>query len=421
MSSFPPRCTARCWPTRSLAVFALLLSGSVTLRADPAQAMGPGTPRSTQSAPSASERIAVFGADDRLLLPRRLSALEGKIGLLYESRSRSICTAFCVDDAMIATAAHCLFRTRGERALPLVNMSFQLSARKKSNATGIAGASRGASAQHVLAGSTSLSVHPPIDATKDWALVRLAQPVCKGSALRLSRRSPSDLASPGADRQVYQVGYHGDFGSWRLTLSPPCVVRRTTPVANEKSVALDFSDASALILHTCDTGGASSGSPLLMDGPNGPEVVGINVGTYLQSRVLTQAGAIVRRYKAEMIANTAVSTAAFRDHCDVFAAADLLTTRKQLRDVQDALTAAGHYEGPRDGRYGPQLRVGIEAFERSERRPPTGIASAALLKRLSAVMAGRRAVPPVLNDPLPIETGSVGSTAPSSATVPANR
>ncbi len=410
---------------RVLTCFCVSIATAVLLWTGPALAMGPTQAHVPETTATAAQPIAVFGADDRTILPRRLAHLEGKIGLLFEARSRSVCTAFCVDDATIATAAHCLFRTRGERALPLANMSFRLagkgSGRNSGPATGIAGASRGAGLQHVLAGSTSLSVHPPIDATKDWALVRLAKPVCKGLALRLSHRSPADLAAPEADRQVYQVGYHGDFGNWRLTLSPPCGIRRTTPMDREKSIAKDFSDASALILHTCDTGGASSGSPLLIDGPTGPEVVGINVGTYLQSRILSQAGAVVRRFKAETVANTAVSASAFIEHRDAFTAAHLLTSRKHIRDVQDALKTAGHYEGPTDGRYGPQLRIGIEAFERSERRPQTGIASVTLHQRLMAVMAERRGSPPSGSATAPVETGSVGVAAPSSATVPDKR
>ena len=59
--------------------------------------------------------VAVFGRDDRVQLPGKLAALETKIGLLYDRRTRSVCTAFCVSERIIATAGHCMFRTSEEK------------------------------------------------------------------------------------------------------------------------------------------------------------------------------------------------------------------------------------------------------------------------------------------------------------------
>ena len=41
-------------------------------------------------------RVAVFGADNRGALPRKLQALRKSIGLVYNNRARSVCTGFCV-------------------------------------------------------------------------------------------------------------------------------------------------------------------------------------------------------------------------------------------------------------------------------------------------------------------------------------
>ena len=113
--------------------------------------------------------IAVFGADDRTLLPSRLKALEAKIGMLYEPRSRSVCTAFCIDESTVATAAHCLYRTRGERPLPLANVTFRLSSMGKgTKGVRIAGAAQGAAAQNVDDGHDQ-----PIDETTDRCHPRL--------------------------------------------------------------------------------------------------------------------------------------------------------------------------------------------------------------------------------------------------------
>ena len=78
----------------------------------------------------------------------------------------------------------------------------------------------------------------------------------------------------------------------------------------------------AILFHTCDTGVGSSGGPLLYDGPSGPEVVGINVGTYVISppaanpSSVSQAGT---KPASEAIANTAVPVERFRRAVSDFA------------------------------------------------------------------------------------------------------
>ncbi len=90
---------------------------------------------------------------------------------------------------MVATAAHCLYRTADETPLRLSDLTVRLHGRETTSR--IAGADKGAPEANVLAGSTHLSVRPPIDATHDWALVRLAQPLCKAGASESCRRVPS--------------------------------------------------------------------------------------------------------------------------------------------------------------------------------------------------------------------------------------
>ena len=104
--------------------------------------------------------------------------------------------------------------------------------------------------------------------------------------------------------------------------------------------ARDFTDPDQLLLHTCDTGAASSGSPLLVEGPDGPEVVGINVGTYVQSKVIMLNGEVLHRFKSDDVANTGVNALAFAASLGKFLEADTLTTRKDVRRLQDALPRA---------------------------------------------------------------------------------
>ena len=368
-------------------------------------------PVAGQAGTAALHRVAVFGTDDRVALPARKSALARSVGLLYEGRSHSVCTAFCVGDDVIATAGHCLFRTEGERPVRLKGVKFRLQPRDGAPATSqIAGSEHNGEAQHVAAGSLRLRVRPPIDAAQDWALIRLRSPICKGRALPISRQPASALIKLSAAQRVYQVSYHRDFGNWELALGAPCAIRRSFGGADWKAIAKDFVDAGHVILHTCDTGGASSGSPMLVDGPNGPEVVGINVGTYLQARVLTQRGEVVHRYKSETVANTAVGAGAFRPALDALARAEILVARADIVALQRLLAAEGHYGGAPDGIYGPMLNAAVRAFERAEGRGETGLATASLMKRLAARDAERRGgAPGPATRPREIETGSVGS------------
>lgn len=103
-------------------------------------------------------------------------ALKVKIGLLFSQRSRLVCTALCVAANVVATAGHCLYRTHGEPAPPLADFWFARNFEGKRHFARIAGSGRSAAAQHVMSGSMDLNVRPPIDASKDWALVRLSRP-----------------------------------------------------------------------------------------------------------------------------------------------------------------------------------------------------------------------------------------------------
>ncbi len=361
-----------------------------------------------RGAPGSVRPVAVFGTDDRTLLPAGRSRLGRSIGLLYDGETHSVCTAFCVGDDMVASAGHCLFRTEGERPLRLKGIEFRLEPRgEQAQSARIAGSDHDGEAQHVAAGSLTLRVRPPIDAAQDWALIRLGTPICKGRALPISRE-PADalIALSKADR-VYQVSYHRDLGTWELAYGAPCAVRRSFAGADWAAISKDFADANHVVLHTCDTGGASSGSPLLIDGASGPEVVGINVGTYLQSKVLTQHGEVVHRYKAEAVANTAVGADAFRPALEALARADILAQRADVVALQHLLAAEGLYVGTADGIYGPLLNAAVRAFERAEGRRETGLATGGLLKRLARRDAARRDAP----KPPAIETGSVGSHA----------
>jgi protease YdgD len=331
----------------------------------------------------------VFGADDRVPLPAKHKALQEKLGLLFNPRSRMVCTAFCVAPDIVATAGHCLFRIAGERPPRIGDFWFARNYDAVRDYARVAGHTTGSTAQHVMSGAATLNMRPPIDAARDWAFVRLARASCSKGVLPVRPLPTEEIIAAAAEKRVFQVSYHRDFTPWRLAYASPCSIDRAFAKTEWKSIAQDFTDAEALLLHTCDTGGASSGSPILLETPRGPEVIGINVGTYVQSKVEMMDGQVTRRFKAETVANTGVSAAAFAAKLDAFRQAVILATPAQIRDLQAVLLVQQLYAGPVDGTYGAVLRDAIEAYEKAQGLPVTGLATQALLKRLGGGAAGK--------------------------------
>ena len=171
------------------------------------------------------------------------------------------------------------------------------------------------------------------------------------------------ILSEAAAQHVFQIAYHRDYMPWKLAYSRPCGVTKSFEAVDWKQIVRDFSEPEALLLHTCDTGGASSGSPMLLDGPDGLEVIGINVGTYEQSKVLMQDGQVKKRLKADTIANTAVASAAFAGRLEAFRAAAILATPAQMRELQGLLARAPALLGAG----GWRLRRGAQDVDRDVR------------------------------------------------------
>lgn len=365
-------------------------------------------PLSTAVDPLPLHRVAVFGSDDRRDLPPAQQSLERKIGTLTDLITRSQCTAFCLSETVVATAGHCLFRTRDESRPDLSNFRFQLRGPRRMTSASIAGSQSPAGVYHIASGSMSLSVKPPIEATRDWAIVKLDAPVCAAGGLPLSARSAADLAQPGvaAGTALYQIGYHRDFSNGRLAYGPLCLVSRSFRSADWATIQSDFYNARDLLLHSCDTGGGSSGSPLLIDGPHGPEVAGINVGTYVQSRILMVNDAVAHRYQAENVANTGVSATVLAAAFAALETVSFISTRDDMRDLQILLSGLGVFSGPRDGLFGPSSRQAIEAFERLNGLPVTGLATLNLLDRLRTLTVAK-AMPAMQPTAAVVETGSV--------------
>ena len=345
--------------------------------------VGPG--RSALAAPDrlAPIPVAVFGKDERGPLPERLQRLKGAIGLVFNNEARTVCSGFCVAPDVILTASHCLFHGGDRSRRSLSSFWFALDRKNGRAFTQFSGHGNGTSWLHVMSGTVRLKVKPPIDAVDDWAAVRLAKPVCQDDGLPIKALSGEELAAEAAAGHLFQVAYHRDYKEWELAYSQGCEAGGTLPGVKPQTVRRDFTAPEGLILHKCDTGEASSGGPILIEGADGPFVVGINVGTYVQSRVLLQNGRVTKRFSPHMLANTAVNLAMIAERVRAFGTAEVATSEADLRQFQTRLKAMALYAGPVDGDYGELTRAAIIAYERAEGLPETGLPTRALAERLA--------------------------------------
>ena len=345
---------------------------------------------SAKSPPVAStaQPVAIFGADDRADVPEKYSALEGKIGMLYEQSTQTLCTAFCVAEGIVATAAHCLFQPKNNQLPDLGEVTFRLSYGTTQKTSGIAGRNTPFVKNSIAVGTTAFNNEPPLSAPKDWAVVKLERPICTFGSLKVQPMPVPEIVEKAQDKKVFQVAYHWDYKHWQLAYSQPCRVSRDFDQIKWRFIRQHFLSSDELLLHTCDTGGASSGSPLLLDTStddepgSAPVAVAINVGTYTRTRILLRQGRIVKRLKPDIIANTGVNATAFNRVIEALEKADLIASRGDMVKLQTELQARGFYAGVLDGSLGRSTRAAIVNFENYSSLTPTGLPTQALLRRL---------------------------------------
>jgi Putative peptidoglycan binding domain len=328
--------------------------------------------------------VAIFGADQRSEMPEQYSALEGKIGMLYEQSTQTLCTAFCVGKGIIATAAHCLFQPKNNKLPDLNEVTFRLSYGKAYQTSGISGRHTAFTKNSIAVGTTAFNNEPPLSAPKDWALAKLERPICRFGHLKVESRPVQELIEQSKDNKIFQVAYHWDWKHWQLAYSTPCRISRDFDQIKWRFIRQHFVNFNELVLHDCDTGGASSGSPLLLDtgSADGPSAVGINVGTYTRTRILLREGRIIKRMKPDVIANTGVTGAAFGSVIESLESADLLGSIEEMMHLQTELQLRGLYSGTLDGQLGRDTRSAILRFEENQRLPQTGLPTKALLRRM---------------------------------------
>ena len=327
--------------------------------------------------------VAIFGSDDRREVPDTLSALEGKIGMLYEQSTQTLCTAFCVSKDIIATAAHCLFQPKNNRLPDLQDVTFRLNYGKTYQTAGIFARRTPFTKNYIAVGTTVFNNEPPLSAPRDWALVKLERPICRFGVLKIDPRPVPDLIKQSEDNKIFQVAYHWDYKHWQLAYSMPCRIQRDYDQIKWRFIRQHFTDYDQLLLHNCDTGGASSGSPLLLmpEPPGAPIAVAINVGTYTRTRLLMRKGQVAKKLDPDIIANTGVNGTAFNHVIAQMEGAEIINTKEEMVKVQTELRMRGFYSGTLDGTLGRETRTAIIQFEESSGIQPTGLPTQALLRR----------------------------------------
>lgn len=318
---------------------------------------------------SSSGHAAVFGTDERRPLDAHTAPLAEKIGTLTAMSTGALCTAFCVAPDAIATASHCVFGTSVSAGPRLRDLDFKLGAGTSSErASGLDGARSVSQDQSIISGTQQLAVAPPIGAAQDWAVAKLDTPICSSGGLAIATPAQPAIAVEGARGEIYQVAIHADLPGAQLRLGGPCAVYNEFPTVPRAALARDFKSLDAIVFHTCDTGGGSSGSPLLVDGPSGPEVIAMNVGTYVLARSAPAALKAATNtnksaVQSEAVANTGITLADMRAAIEELTdGGDTLTNSVDILRIKSMLLDAGFFHGAMTRDVTPEMRDAVRRF-----------------------------------------------------------
>ncbi|MEL6736965.1 MAG: trypsin-like serine protease, partial [Pseudomonadota bacterium] len=213
-------------------------------------------------------------------IPDEHAYLRPGIGFLFRNGRGPMCTAFCIADRVIATAAHCLYR-RGydNRADQQSRMSLRL---PRQDGPGEywarAGVSR-ISPREIEWYNLSGDYQRPrqIDAStfnNDWALARIDTPICQNHALPVAHGPErGDIKYIG---DLFMIGQHNQRVRNKLWWSTCSLLKTERRAVGRR--ADYYQGLDNLFLHNCDGAPGSSGSPIFADFNGTTKVIGVHVG-----------------------------------------------------------------------------------------------------------------------------------------------
>jgi Trypsin len=131
----------------------------------------------------------IFGKDTRREPPAKYTELTKSVGQLETRVGQKVfrCTGFCVADNVVATAAHCLFEPEIRNHLSKTSIAIGQGPDRRNSA--IHGRTPEEIQWSIVAGTTAVRTvwteGTTLNWAHDWALVRLAAPICKDRSLRV--------------------------------------------------------------------------------------------------------------------------------------------------------------------------------------------------------------------------------------------
>jgi protease YdgD len=207
----------------------------------------------------------VIGADDRVPVDSQ-DWPWAAIGRVNRATG-GYCTGTLIGPRQVLTVAHCLYDARrGRFALP-ADVHF------------VAGYRRGSWLAHSIASAVIVAdgyvprERESLEAlSHDWAVIVLANDV----GIRPIPWRPldaGDLLDAGSQGTITRAGYSRDRAHM-LSAHRGCAVTGVI-------------EGGVLVIHECDGTNGDSGSPLLLEGPDGPELVGLHLASGEGSRGVT--------------------------------------------------------------------------------------------------------------------------------------
>ncbi|MEM8626796.1 MAG: hypothetical protein AAGF32_02545 [Pseudomonadota bacterium] len=224
----------------------------------------------------------VFYPEDRGFVPSWYAKEAAGVGALLSRVERSKCSAFCVGDRLIASAAHCLLRNLAKRQAAGTLPAEKGPAEMGPADTVLADIARSftfvlqnpvATAKIKIGaiGTTVLAGRAPINTVDDWLLAELSAPVCRGRVLNIG-------GDPG--RPLALIGHQQDRRNG-LSFAANCDGSLHRLGTKAASITGQFLTPQDLVFHDCDAAGHASGAPLFAVGAGQSlTVVGIHSGSF---------------------------------------------------------------------------------------------------------------------------------------------